>query len=278
MCRWIVYFGQPILLADVLVRPKHGLLNISQHAASLLPYTRDSENFSEEQQQKRNHALNGDGFGIGFYQPGMLVPGVLKSIGPAWNSANLRSISNVIKSNTIFAHVRAATEVLSISQQNCHPFQEGQFMFMHNGGISGFKEIKRQLCWILRDSIFQLIQGSTDSEHIFMLFLHFISKMKDSLDFLRMKVTAQEIAKALALTIEKIISLCKDADVIIPSSFNIAITTGTCVVATRFRNHPKEDPPSLYLAFGTQWSHKWYEEVRSEPCIPDVSVTGKKKR
>jgi len=36
---------------------------------------------------------------------------------------------------------------------------------MHNGGIPGFKWIKRKLLSLLSDDLFLWIQGQTDTEH-----------------------------------------------------------------------------------------------------------------
>jgi len=47
-------------------------------------------------------------------------------------------------------------------------------MFMHNGQVSGFKKIKRQLIQYLHEDLFGSLQGTTDSEHSFMLFLHLL--------------------------------------------------------------------------------------------------------
>ncbi len=50
-----------------------------------------------------------------------------------------------VSSPLIFAHVRAASLGLGVADQNCHPFSFGRFLFMHNGGVSDFKLIKRAL-------------------------------------------------------------------------------------------------------------------------------------
>ena len=84
----------------------------------------------------------------------------------------------------MFAHVRAASPGFPIGETNCHPWSFGKFLFMHNGYISDFKkvsslvcisfivsQIKRKLQSLLRDDIYHFVQGSTDSEWIFALFL-----------------------------------------------------------------------------------------------------------
>jgi predicted glutamine amidotransferase len=48
---------------------------------------------------------------------------------------------------------------------------------MHNGGIAEFTKIKRTLQQALPDNIFEVVQGNTDSEWAFALFL---SKLPDA--------------------------------------------------------------------------------------------------
>ena len=46
-------------------------------------------------------------------------------------------------SPVIFAHVRAAYPGMPVSEQNCHPFQFGRYLWMHNGVVGGFNCIRR---------------------------------------------------------------------------------------------------------------------------------------
>ncbi len=48
-----------------------------------------------------------------------------------------------LQSNTrlFFAHVRAASEP-PVSEINCHPFVSGPFMFMHNGAVGNFRQVR----------------------------------------------------------------------------------------------------------------------------------------
>jgi predicted glutamine amidotransferase len=68
--------------------------------------------------------------------------------------------------------LRAASPGMLVSEVNCHPFQYGKFLWMHNGWLAGFMKFKRQLRRSLSDDIYNLIQGTTDSEHAFAVFLN----------------------------------------------------------------------------------------------------------
>ncbi len=153
MCRWMAYSGDPILVEDLLFRPKHSLIDQSLH--SRLGAT----------------TTNGDGFGIGWYGDGP-VPALFKSVDPAWNDQNLREIASQVRTPLFFAHVRASTGT-PVQRTNCHPFRHGRWLWMHNGALRGFHETKRELLAAVDSSLYADIEGSTDSEALFFLALTF---------------------------------------------------------------------------------------------------------
>jgi hypothetical protein len=114
---------------------------------------------------------------------------------------------------------------------------------MHNGGIPYFSKIRLALLNILSEKSLHLIKGSTDSEHIFALFLDFMPEESYTLD---------DMIQALNLTISTVIALCALADIESPCSLNCVVTNGRDILATRFRNGP-ENPPSLYFICGSRF-------------------------
>lgn len=153
MCRWLAYYGSPVRLADLLIRPDHSL--IDQSLNSRLGAT----------------TTNGDGFGIGWYGDDP-VPGVFYSTEPAWNDRNLKELSSHLYSPVVFAHIRASTGG-AIQQTNCHPFRHGSWLWMHNGLIRDFQTVKRELSFAVDPSLYPEIEGSTDSQLFFYLALTF---------------------------------------------------------------------------------------------------------
>jgi glutamine amidotransferase len=151
MCRWLAYSGTPLTLEELLYTGDHSLIDQSLHSR-----------FGAE-------PTNGDGFGVGWYdEEGR--PGVFRSIEPAWNDANLREISPHIKSGLVMAHIRAAIGS-PVQQTNCHPFRHEHWLFMHNGFIGGFHDVKRDLMLEIDPTLFAQIQGSADTEVLFHLAL-----------------------------------------------------------------------------------------------------------
>src|SRR5207302_7969406 len=111
----------------------------------------------------------GDGFGIGWYD-GEPVPGVFRSIEPAWNDDNLREITAHVRSHLFFAHIRAAIGS-AVQQTNCHPFRHGRWLFMHNGYVDELARVRRDLVFAVDESLYPEIKGTADTEILFYLAL-----------------------------------------------------------------------------------------------------------
>jgi predicted glutamine amidotransferase len=153
MCRWLAYSGSPVNLEDLLYKPANSLVVQSKHS------------------RLGAETTNGDGFGVGWYGD-LPTPGVFRSTEPAWNDRNLQELSAHASSGRVFAHIRASTGS-AVQQTNCHPFRHGRWLWMHNGLVTGFKELKRDLLLAVDPVLFPEIEGSTDSELFFFLALTF---------------------------------------------------------------------------------------------------------
>jgi predicted glutamine amidotransferase len=151
VCRWLAYSGSPVVLERLLYTPVHSLIDQSLHSKLGVETT------------------NGDGFGIGWYGEGD-APALFKSVEPAWNDQNLRELAGHVRSGVVFAHIRAATGT-PVQWTNCHPFRHGRWLWMHNGSIAQFQDVKRELQLAVDPSLFSAIKGSTDSETFFYLAL-----------------------------------------------------------------------------------------------------------
>lgn len=149
MCRLVAYHGPKTSLERLVVEPEHSLLVQSQEA------------------HEAKLAVNGDGFGIAWYDT-LAEPGIFKDVFPAWSDSNLPSICRMVRSHLFLAHVRASTEG-ETSRTNCHPFINGVWSFMHNGGIGDFQLIRRELEALLNEKDYLAKRGSTDSELFFLL-------------------------------------------------------------------------------------------------------------
>jgi glutamine amidotransferase len=149
----MAWHGQPVMIEELLFKSQHGLIEQSLNS------------------RMGAETTNGDGFGLGWYGTGD-GPGVFHSVAPAWGNANLRHLAAHIESPLFLAHVRATTGG-SIQETNCHPFRHGRWLFVHNGLVNEFGTIRRELMLAIDPSLFDGIQGSTDSEVLFNLALTF---------------------------------------------------------------------------------------------------------
>lgn len=221
MCRLVAYMGHKLLLEDVLVKPSNSLIMQSLHA-------------------KESHVrTNGDGFGLGWYVPHLgKTPGLFTSISPAWNDRNLLNLCRKIESPCFFAHVRSASAG-GVTTYNCHPFVHGEWMFMHNGTIHDFILLKRHLRHLLDDDIYHWIQGETDSEHLFALFLQ-LAKNRDLSQI-------KEVAAVFMETLKIINGLSKQySSNAGPSYFNVCLTNGKSMLVSRYCNSKRHKPDSLH--------------------------------
>lgn len=151
MCRWLAYTGTPLRLDTLLLKPERSFIRQSMHA------------------WHSSYAVNGDGFGVGWYGP-QATPGIFRDTRPAWNDENLESLAAHIRSHLFLAHIRASSGS-PIQRSNCHPFRHGRWLFQHNGEIAGFDQLKRDLDLAIQPELYPYLAGSTDSERLFFLAL-----------------------------------------------------------------------------------------------------------
>ena len=151
MCRWMAWHGQPVLIHELLFDSPHAIVDQSLHS------------------RMGAETTNGDGFGLGWYGVGD-GPAVYHSIRPAWSDVNLRELAAHIESPLFLTHIRAAIGS-PVQQTNCHPFRHGRWLFVHNGYVGDFHDLRRDLMLALDPDHFAAVQGSTDTEVVFRLAL-----------------------------------------------------------------------------------------------------------
>lgn len=230
MCRLVAYLGRPILMEKLLIEPKNSLINQSFNAREI------------------EEPLNGDGFGVGWYNHILSdIPAVFKSITPAWSNINLRSISPIVKSSCFMAHVRAAS-VGSLGENNCHPFAYKQFLMMHNGDVPEFSKLKRPIRNQLSDEAYGWIEGQTDTEHLFAMF---IDELNSRLT--KQELTASLMAESLEAMIRRLEKLKNQLNVNESAYLNMVVTDGERTTGMRYVSNKNDDPLSLYYSEGSKY-------------------------
>ena len=196
---------------------------------------------------------NGDGFGVGWYGE-QETPGVFRSIEPAWNDRNLRELAGHLASPLVFAHIRASTGS-PVQQTNCHPFRNGHWLFMHNGFVDGFHDIKRDLALAVDPSLYPEIEGTTDTELMFYLALTF--GLED------------DPPQAVARTVGLVEATGHAHGVEFPFQGTIATTDGECIWA--FRYSSEGDSRSLFFSTDLATLRELYPENEQLRDLDDES-------
>jgi glutamine amidotransferase len=232
MCRLLGYLGQPITLDPLLNQPEHSLIVQSY-----------------QPREMTSGVVNADGFGIGWYHPTTNIqPFTYKNILPIWGDINLPELSRYIQSNCILANIRSATAGQPTDLSNCQPFKHGQILFTHNGYIENFRHtLYRPIRNQLNDTAYQLIGGSTDSEHIFALFIHHLlsrtpDHQLDSPQLPERQPSLELIAIALKDTAMSLKNLATAHPIKI--SANLIVSNGREIIASRYAINT--EPPTLY--------------------------------
>jgi len=204
MCRWLAYSGESLKPSTLILDAQHSL--VAQSLNSPLGA----------------ETVNGDGFGLGWYPDGSVqgsVPALFHSIEPAWHDENLRELAEHIASPLFFGHVRAAAGP-PIQQTNCHPFRFENWLFMHNGFLSGFEKYKRDLAFAVDPSLYPDIKGTTDSEVLFYLALTL--GLRD------------DPVAAIQSALRQVESVAREKGVAFPVQATIAVSDGATLWAFRY--------------------------------------------
>lgn len=210
MCRFLAYRGAPVLLETLVAAPSHSLIHQSLHA------------------EEAKTETNGDGFGIGWYGE-RAEPGLYREVRPAWSDENLRSLCSQVRAGLFFAHVRAATGTAT-TRANCHPFSRGRWMFMHNGQVGGWRQVRRRVEAMIPDHLYDSRGGTTDSEAIL------LAAMANGLE--------EDPARAIGTTLREVYALMQACGTTDPLRFTAALTDGERLWAFRWSSDSR--PPTLY--------------------------------
>lgn len=121
MCRHLAWVGEPRSLADLVLRPEHGLLRQSY----------------QPRRQSRG-LVNADGWGVGFWSPDAPDPAVpvrWRSARPLWGDTAFAAVAPVLRSGAVLAAVRSATVGMPLDETACAPFTDGRWLVSHNGRV-----------------------------------------------------------------------------------------------------------------------------------------------
>ncbi|KAF2279308.1 N-terminal nucleophile aminohydrolase [Westerdykella ornata] len=289
MCRWFAYISpeEPCLLSDVLINPANAISKqCSEHyLPRLLPHNheKDLDDSNDDLIRMRNSLLNMDGMGMAWYSDTAASyikqiegprPALYKTQSPPINDFNFRSLCDNTETKCVFAHIRATSGSV-VTAVNNHPFVFGRHTFMHNGVVSDFQTIRRDMSEMMSFDAYCNIWGTTDSEHVAALYMTNLTNGGGK-DTWQMSYPLQDMLSAMKKTVIQIIELQerKLGSKRTPNSFNFCTTDGKKMVAIRFRNHVTQQPPSLYWSeFAGRTLNTKYPGNPDSPDIANEAAT-----
>ena len=261
MCRWFAYISadEPCLLSDVLIDPANAISKqCSEHyLPKLLPHgeERELDDSKDALLKMRNSLLNMDGLGVAWYTDAAASyikgvegnrPAMYKSQSPPITDFNFRNLCSNTETYCLLAHIRATSGSV-VNQANSHPFVFGRHAFMHNGAISTFLNVRRDMTDLLSFDAYCNVLGSTDSEHAAALYITNLTN-GGAKDTWEKEYPISSMLSAMNKTVVQIMELQQKqlGSKATPNSLNFCATDGKKLVAIRFRNHATQQPPSLY--------------------------------
>jgi glutamine amidotransferase len=215
MCRVLAYLGRPILVEDLLYAPDN----------SLVAQVYDPEFYS---------ILNLGGFGMAawgaeFAEPDVPLHYRTPSLPPF--DRNLRSLARKVTVGAALAHIRAVyyDDSQTLTAYNVHPFRfDGASAVLGmNGTLTRFGEMRYDLLDHIRPEIARHIEGTTDSEWFYALFL---SHLPDP----AAPSTPEQLEQATEAALRIIRDVRGRHGIDMESEMNVVVADGRTIVATRF--------------------------------------------
>ncbi|MGO1971388.1 MAG: class II glutamine amidotransferase [Propionibacteriaceae bacterium] len=171
-------------------------------------------------------SLHGDGWGAAWQDPETGRTRVVTSPESAATDQEFADLTSTPLGRGGMVHLRWATEGLAISPENTHPFQDGEFAFGHNGGITPINALEG----LLTEESRAALRGTTDSERYFRYLLQTLQGAEDE------PAALTEAVSTLARHFPR-------------SSLNALLLTSTALYAIHVNsdaNPPTEDMWKLY--------------------------------
>lgn len=177
---------------------------------------------------RRRHGIT-PGWGVGFYQGGEIL--LKRRPIDDRPEISLVDLTKDLKADILVAHVRAAT-IGSTRTENTHPFRYRQWLFAHTGTVEAFSSLRGRLRESLPQFLQRDVQGDTDSELLFHLFLSFLH---DAGQLDRPAIEAADARAALRSSISLIDRLCAEEGSG-PSAMNIMVSCAEYLLAVHGGN------------------------------------------
>ena len=216
MCRVLMYLGKSIPIDSLLFKPDNSL--ITQSYAPRMMKT----------------IQNLAGFGMAHWHQDMPKPKepiLYRTTDLPFYDRNLASSAQNSRANMLIAHVRGVhySQDEVVTAMNAHPFKfnHTDLLLAHNGSLACLDEMKYSLHEYIAPQYAQQIEGTTDSEWIYALFLSRVAMSHEP-------ASIDAASSALLETLEILYKVRKKHDIKVASPINLFVTNGEAMIATRF--------------------------------------------
>lgn len=199
-----------------------------------------------------------DGWGVAHLDtdPPHIETGLL----PAHACDRFAALKDSVSARSLVAHIRLAS-VGALKAENSHPFRGREFVFMHNGTVRDFQARRARLEAELHPAWRARIQGETDSEACFALFLSYLDGVAQP--------TLDQIVGALSRTIHRVSELFDEPGSAERSAMNFLVTDGArFVVSRRGRSLFHLSQPGLSIVASERlWDGADWQEVPEDSLV-----------
>ncbi len=188
MCRLVAYAGAETPLAPLLYGGTHSLHHQSWAPRELL-----------------SGSVNADGWGVAWHDGAGARR--LAEPRPVWQEGHLRSLLAGVRAPVAVAALRNATPGIPPDRSGLLPMVARGWIFVLNGSVPDFRRAHmRALRASLPDELYGTLQGSSDSETLFLLALAALERgaspwaaLEDAVDKVRARVGDDEAQLTLVL-------------------------------------------------------------------------------
>lgn len=211
--------------------------------------------FSQLRQLALEHK---DGWGIARFDGDTAE--IETSITPAHCCPRFSAIGEGAETRSMLAHIRLAS-VGEVHRRNTHPFFAQNWAFMHNGTLRHFEDLRPQLEAHINPSYLRMLQGETDSERCFALFLGFLGDCAAPTEY--------QVARSLVRVMRTVETVCDSPSECEKSALNFLVSDGKRIVATRrgrtlfvARQHG-----ACFIASEALWPEANWQEVPEDHLV-----------
>jgi glutamine amidotransferase len=241
MCRVLAYVGPEIPVENLLLKPRNSLIN----------QTLDPE---------RHPQLQLAGWGFGVWSEHLLKPEsplLYHRPTAAFYDDNVEGIIPSLQASTLLAHVRAADYNSScvLADENCHPFsyQGTPWIIAQNGDLPNWKLLQRELLRHCKDKYLEQMQGTTDTEFLYVLLLSLLESDSD-----------EDVKRAFEEMLRLIVQAMKDLDLVELTKLKMALVSPNRIIGVNSGSgHRGETDPA----------GDWRELRESGPGTDDFALS-----